>query len=230
MTRFNHLTTITWSLLLLLSPFTFGQPYPRGGGTWRGPKGDPAAVSIDYQLVGKTHPTKGTIRVVGTVKNIGGGPYRHGGFVGLYEMSPTGAAQLVAKTSFPSLRRGQSVQVSYQRSWFTQWTFPPSYRLIVGLDPDRPDDNMTNNSIARSGHDANKVFAPLRIAPMPRPQIVLPAQRYPMPRAQIVVPAQSYPIQRSPIQGHRILPYPIQRYPIQPYPIQRYPIGVIRRR
>lgn len=162
-------------LLLLAQSQIASARYPR---PWYGPKGDPAAYRIYYQLVQKSHPFRGTVRILGIVKNLSNVPYRSGVQARLYEVDPSGRSRMVAQRRFSGMGPGQQVTVSFQREWFSKWTFPPSYRLVVALNPDHPDQNASNNVHARSGQGAHQLFEPLRIAPIPR---IGPSRLRPIP-------------------------------------------------
>lgn len=134
---------------------------PIKGVTFGLAKADLAAHRIDFQLVAKeAHPLKGTVRIVGVVKNVGAAAYPRSGLAFLEEdaLGQGTNFKQVAKVTFPSLAPGQEVLVSYERSWFTAVSFFPKYRLIVTLDPDTPDANGGNNVLVRDGSQINNLF------------------------------------------------------------------------
>jgi uncharacterized protein YkwD len=143
---------------------TIGKCPPTGG------KGDPAADRSEFQLVSKgPHPFKGRVRIVGVVKNVGKWPFKPRGSGLLYEDGKKVGAQ-----SFNGLVVGQEVKVSYERDWFTQVNFKPTYKLVVTIDPDAREDNYSNNVKTRDGAEIDKLFAQAPKPPLRRlPDLVV---------------------------------------------------------
>lgn len=129
---------------------------------------DPAARQIDFQLIQRTNQFNGRVRITGVVRNVGRAAYESNPgqqIAYLYENE-----RLVAQRSFQNLTPGQEVRVVYVRDWNisspAEGEFPPTYKLIIGYDPDiaidgnpRNDDcNLNNNRRERSGEDIRALF------------------------------------------------------------------------
>ncbi len=129
---------------------------------------NPAAHSINFQIVRKTSQFRGRVWITGVVKNAGlanyeSSPNQQGMY--LYEGS-----KLVAKRNFQNLTPGQEVSISYYRNWNasspSEGEFPPNYKLMIGYDPDismdgnpkNDDCNGGDNQITRSGSGVNALF------------------------------------------------------------------------
>jgi hypothetical protein len=131
---------------------------------------DPAVTAVDYALVAKKSATTGTVRIRGTVKNIGNAPYTSRAdqqVAQLYEVPLGGGApKLLATRAFQNLAAGESFSFSVDKEWSSTTEFPPSYKVVIVYDPDiRNDGNlknddcrMGNNVVQRSGYDLNALF------------------------------------------------------------------------
>lgn len=134
---------------------------------------DPAVQRIDFAIVSKTSQFSGKVRITGVVKNVGLEPYISGPnqqAVYLYEVPMGGKSNLVATKKFQNLNPGQEVKVTYERNWNAsspaEGEFPPSYKVVIGYDPDirldsnpkNDDCNMNNNQMERSGTEINALF------------------------------------------------------------------------
>ena len=135
---------------------------------------DPSAERIDVAISARTSRFAGRVRITGTVKNVGGVAFVSGEnqqSAYLYEIPAGGRARLVAQRSFQNLPRGAEVVVAFERGWNAsspaEGEFPPTYRLLVGYDPDilinnNPKNNnynSANNTRDRSDRDVNGLFA-----------------------------------------------------------------------
>lgn len=77
---------------------------------------------------------------------------------------------MVAQVPFQNLAPAQEVNLVYERNWDAaspaEGEFPPTYRLLIGYDPDilldgnpnNDDCNSNNNQLERSGADVNALF------------------------------------------------------------------------
>ena len=134
---------------------------------------DLAAQSIEFSLSERTSQFSGRVAIVGTVSNVGQGPFWSSPGqqqAQLYEVPLGGTPRLVASQSFQNLAPGETVDVIYQRDWNSaspaEGEFPPSYRLIIAYDPDisldgnpnNDDSNSNNNRIERTGTDMNIIL------------------------------------------------------------------------
>jgi hypothetical protein len=150
-----------WHLVVLLSLLlvaTLPAQKPRRTPGKRGP--DPAAIAVRFQIVARTGPWTGRVRITGVIRNVGDTTSRFGN-VWLWEGS-----RVVAQRSFTSQAPGQSLTVSYQRSWDasspSEGEFPPTYEVTIPYayeDPNYLDDRFVgNNSRRRSGAGMNALF------------------------------------------------------------------------
>ena len=119
---------------------------------------------IDATLVSQQSPTMGTVRIEGVVENKGGSTFDSGPdqqSVQLYDGST-----LLAQEDFEDLAVGATVTVTYTVEWNTSSEFPPTYTVLVALDPDIFIDGNPNNDdcptsdnvLQRSGSDINDLF------------------------------------------------------------------------
>jgi hypothetical protein len=127
---------------------------------------DLAAEKIDFFIERKKDQFNGTIRVEGTVRNVGRRTYTSGTgqqVAVLYEMIAGGATRAVGSVSFRNVAPNAMIKVYYTRTWRTSDEFPPTYKLVIGFDPDlyidgnvdNDDSNAANNEVSRSGADVN---------------------------------------------------------------------------
>ena len=137
---------------------------------------DLAVQGIDFEIVDREDDFRGTVRVTGTIENIGttfdSSPGQQSLF--LYEMPLGGISILVAQEDFVDLEPGGSVTVSWERFWNSsssaEGEFPPDYQILITYDPDilmdENDDNddcdLDNNKMERSGQDINQLFEDTR--------------------------------------------------------------------
>ncbi len=137
---------------------------------------DLAAHQIEFKLMRRDPASqfRGRVRITGVIRNVGLVAYssRPGQQVAyLYEQNPgEGAPRLVAERSFTNLATGREVRVSFERDWngssSLEGEFPPTYKLLIGYDPDiyqdsnpkNDDCNRTNNQRERSGSDINSTY------------------------------------------------------------------------
>jgi hypothetical protein len=135
---------------------------------------DLAAQQIQFELIRRSSPFRGFVRITGVIRNVGLVAYssRPGQQVAyLYEQNPgEGAPRLVAERPFTNLAPGREVRVSFERNWDgsspAEGEFPPTYKLLIGYDPDiyqdgnpkNDDCNRTNNQRERSGSDINSTY------------------------------------------------------------------------
>lgn len=131
---------------------------------------DLAGSAINFQMVRKYNNFNGLVKITGIVKNIGSQHFSSSAnqmTVALYEISPGGSSRMVARQSFSSVPAGRTVQVSWNRRWYTGNEFPPSYKVCVIYDPDikldgnkaNDDCNSSNNCKQRAGGDINRLFS-----------------------------------------------------------------------
>lgn len=137
---------------------------------------DPAAKTLDFEIVSRTGDFRGRVRIVGVVKNLGRAAYESGPnqqSVQLWEdVQGASERQPVASQAFQDLAPNQEVRVSYERDWNAsspaEGEFPPSYILMISYDPDiqmdgneaNDDCRAGNNRKERSGMDINAMFGP----------------------------------------------------------------------
>jgi hypothetical protein len=129
---------------------------------------DPAAQSLNFQILYKTAQFRGRVRITGVIKNNGRLRYVSGSnqqVVYLYENRT-----LVASRPFQNLELGQTVNVSFDRNWDasspSEGEFPPEYMVVIGYDPDiyldsnsqNDDCSTANNQIKKSGSGINALF------------------------------------------------------------------------
>jgi hypothetical protein len=134
---------------------------------------DPAAVGIQFQILGRSCPFKGRVRITGVIRNVGDSTSRFG-HVWLLENG-----RLVAERWYQSLAPGQLFTVSYDRNWDTsphaEGEFPPTYWLMVPVADDGPRDTddsyLGNNELKRSGAGINAMFRRLQ-------NVLSPESRY----------------------------------------------------
>lgn len=130
---------------------------------------DPGVASLEFAIVSRATPFQGRVRITGTVKNLGRAPYVSNPrqqSVYLYEVPASGPSRLVAQRAFQNLAPDEAVTVAFERDWRSSEEFPPSYRVMVGYDPDilldsnpKNDDCVsTNNTRTRSGNDISALF------------------------------------------------------------------------
>jgi len=159
-------------------PYCGDDPSPSGLGCARyiacvpPPCPDPAAEAIEFEIVSRPTPFAGEVRIIGRMRNVGGPFVSHPGEqrLLLYEQSAGGHATLVARVEFQNLDPGETLEVTYVRSWdttsFDLLEFPPKYMLQILYDPDIKEDGLEqnddcvhdNNLLGRSGSDINELF------------------------------------------------------------------------
>ncbi|MCM1983705.1 hypothetical protein [Lyngbya confervoides] len=129
---------------------------------------DPAAESIQFQVIRRDSQFRGRVRITGVIKNVGSLAYlsqpSQQGLL-LYENN-----RLVKTSSFQNLAPGATAQISYERDWNSsspaEGEFPPTYKLLITYDPDiRLDGNpnnddcrSSNNQAVRSGQGINELL------------------------------------------------------------------------
>ncbi|MBJ2173217.1 hypothetical protein JBL43_03155 [Aureibaculum sp. A20] len=135
------------------------------------PNIDLEASDITFSVV-KTDDFNGTVTLTGIVKNIADDFTSGEGqqVIYLYEKSlgtPSNqSGNLVASRSFENLSAGETLEVSFSRTWSSSNEFPPEYILVIGYDPDlyidsnlnNDDTNQANDKITVSGYDINAIF------------------------------------------------------------------------
>lgn len=138
---------------------------------------DLAAHQIEFQLIQRDPASqfRGSVRITGIIRNVGLVAYnsRPGQQVAyLYEqqLGVSTTPLLVAERPFENLAPGREVRVSFERNWDgsspAEGEFPPTYKLLIGYDPDiyqdsnpkNDDCNRTNNQRERSGSDINSTY------------------------------------------------------------------------
>lgn len=129
---------------------------------------DPAVTRINYQLIQRTAPFRGIVRVTATVKNVGNRAFvsRAGQQAVLLYSDRT----MVARRAFVNLAVGQSFTITYDRAWDAsspaEGEFPPMFRAVLTYDPDiyidsnpqNDDCSNRNNDLLRSGSAINALF------------------------------------------------------------------------
>ena len=175
----NRLNFLTISVLALMA-FTSCDPSDDINDA---PISEPTeSVTIDLQaenIIFSVDPTSqfaGNATITGTVRNLGDN-FRSGvgqQVIRLYERSlgtPTNQPGTeVASLTFTSLDAGETLEVSYTRSWNSsspaEGEFAPEYILVIDYDPDlfldgnvnNDDTNSANNRVLVSGHLINGMF------------------------------------------------------------------------
>ncbi|HKK77639.1 MAG TPA: hypothetical protein VJ953_21345 [Saprospiraceae bacterium] len=158
---------ITFALLLGFATFSFGQfSHQLDSRTIKNIKTQPgiqispkfvyqpncpdlAAYEIQVTKVsGGTY--SGRIKISGIIKNVGKKHFVSGtnqATAYLYEVYPGGRKRLLRSMSLRNIpsNRTQTMPAVY-KNWYTGNEFPPSYRLVIGYDPDiRLDGNPRND-------------------------------------------------------------------------------------
>ncbi len=128
--------------------------------------GDPnlSADRIDFKLVTLHTATTGTVQIDGVVENKGGSTFDSSAGQQLVQLWE--GLTLVAEQDFEDLAVGATVIASFTREWDTSNEFPPTYRVVILLDPDIfIDANPSNdecptvdNTLERSGSEINLLF------------------------------------------------------------------------
>ncbi len=148
---------------------------PPGGLVTVKPCIDPAAFEVRFDIVQRHDTWKALMKITGVVKNVGNQPFvsdPRQAVAYLYELPPgaTTGGTLRAQKQFGDLPVGGTVEVSWEREWNSsspsEGEFPPSYRLLIGYDPDiymdankqNDDCDQSNNSKTRSGMDINSML------------------------------------------------------------------------
>ncbi len=131
---------------------------------------DLKAMSISYELVSKTTPTTGFIKVIGIVKNIGEVDFvsNPGQSVAQILMSIPGVPGDVVKTSkeITLFAVGEEYILEYKMPWNVTNEFQPQFTLNIGYDPDifidgnpkNDEINLTNNILKLDGTLINSLF------------------------------------------------------------------------
>lgn len=129
---------------------------------------DLAAQSIQFQLLSRTARFRGVVKITGTIKNVGRSAFVSGRgqqIVTLWE-----DRRMVARRDFTNLGVGESVSLSFVRNWDAsspaEGEFPPTYKVVIGYDPDlyidgnvRNDDcSSSNNQMSRNSAEVNRMF------------------------------------------------------------------------
>ena len=125
-----------------------------------------AVVRIDFTLVSQDTATRGTVRIDGVIENKGGSTFDSGAGQQSVQLYEGANITPVAQEDFEDLAVGGTVTVSYTLDWNTSSEFPPTYRLLIALDPDIfIDDNPNNddcptsdNAMQRDGNEINSLF------------------------------------------------------------------------
>lgn len=129
---------------------------------------DPAAHAIQFSLVRRIASDRGLVRITGVVKNIGNKAFSSGpnqAKAYLYELPQGAPERMVAQREILNLPVGGVINLVFEREWSTSAMaeFPPSYRLMISLDPDiymdsnenNDDCHQENNQKERSGMEIN---------------------------------------------------------------------------
>lgn len=67
---------------------------------------------------------------------------------------------------FTNVNAGDTIYISYSRSWYLANEFPPSFKVAITYDPDiftdgnddNDDKDLTNNSLTKTGYDIHDSF------------------------------------------------------------------------
>jgi hypothetical protein len=121
---------------------------------------DPAATDISATVLSRTGPFAGKVLISGTVTNLGAMFDSNPGqqTVYLYEVTLGGTPRLVASQDFVDLTPGATVSVSAEVVWSSILSeFPPSYRVLIGYDPDIFIDGIPNNDDCNTTNNAAEV-------------------------------------------------------------------------
>ena len=134
------------------------------------PNVDLAVTDITFSITGidqNAQDFEGTATITAVVTNIGSDPYvsnsnQQG--VLLYEQtSGLATGTIVADQEFGNLGVGESIYVSYSRTWNQSTEFPPDYKAVITFDPDlyldgnlsNDDDVSSNNERTESSEELN---------------------------------------------------------------------------
>ncbi len=129
---------------------------------------DLVAFALDFELE-KTQEFTGIVTITGTIKNIGDDFRSSQGqqSVQLLE-KPAGQGKsiMLNRKEFVDLNAGETIEVSFQREWYSGMEFPPSFMVRVSYDPDiyldgnelNDDSNNSNNTLERSGQEISEMF------------------------------------------------------------------------
>ena len=110
---------------------------------------------IDATLVSQQSTTMGTVRIDGVVQNKGGSTFDSSPdqqSVQLYD-----GTTLLAQEDFEDLAVGATVTVSYTVEWNTNSEFPPTYTVLIALDPDIFMDGNPNNDDCPTSDNARQL-------------------------------------------------------------------------
>jgi len=138
---------------------------PGGGVPARCQGPDPRAKSIEYSLVNRLDANRATIRIKGTIENIGLSDYLSGADQQGIQLWQDDT--MVADTTFVNLAVDETLEITYEREWSLGDEFLPTrYKLLVTYDPDILDDgnlnnddcNINNNMILRRASDINTLL------------------------------------------------------------------------
>lgn len=120
---------------------------------------DPKAMGLKFSVVAKDAKwptTRGTIRVTGTVKNVGNAAFESDpkqASVQLLEERPGARAELRTQRSMGRLDVGATMDVTYQRAWDTAAEFPSKFILLIVYDPDIQLDANKKNDDCNAGNN-----------------------------------------------------------------------------
>lgn len=132
------------------------------------PNIDLEAHEIVFSVV-KTAPFSGNATIKGVIQNVGDDYRSDPGkqVIYLYEKE-LGVAngEIVAQKEFTNLDAGETLELSYSRSWSAPIEFPPDYILWISYGPDitmdgneANDDKISvNNKLVKSGEGINDLF------------------------------------------------------------------------
>jgi hypothetical protein len=137
--------------------------------------GSPAAIcskpdlvpeKIQLELISRTSPHRGRVRITGIVRNVGSKTFisnpalRNRSYVALQELT-TARKLLVGQQYFQNLRPGQDVKVVFEKDWDTRASALPSkYVLLIAANADYGCQPHSFDSLQRSSTDINALFSP----------------------------------------------------------------------
>jgi hypothetical protein len=136
--------------------------------------GSPAAIcskpdlvpeKIQLELISRTTPHRGRVRITGIVRNVGSKTFisnaalPNRSYVALQEW--TSRKRLVGQQYFQDLRPGQDVKVVFEKDWDTRSSALPSkYVLMIAANADYGCQPHPFDSLQRSSTDINALFSP----------------------------------------------------------------------
>lgn len=108
---------------------------------------NPSATEFEVTVVSKSG-SSGTIRLTGTVRNIGLQTFDSS--AGQQSVWILSSGILVAQQDFEDLAPAEEVTITYETTWSRSTEFPPTFTLMLSYDPDIFIDGNENNDDCRT--------------------------------------------------------------------------------